>query len=180
MSQGLALILLPPIGTRLIDSVPPASMTSAEPERTRSAAMAMDCNPYEQKRLMVMPETSTGNPARRLAMRATFIPCSASGIAQPITTSSISLGSSVGTFSSAPLMAMAARSSGRVKASVPLGALPTAVRTLLTMTASLMFYLDEKNLPPRREGRQETLNHRALFASCQSHPGAAFEVVNDG
>src|SRR5215467_2614799 len=125
----------------LIDSVPPASMTSAEPERMRSAAMAMDCSPDEQNRLMVMADASTGSPARRLAMRATFIPCSASGMAQPMITSSISLESSAGTLSSAPLMAMAARSSGRVKDNDPLGALPTAVRTLLTMTASLMDYL---------------------------------------
>ena len=38
----------------------------------------------------------TGTPARRLAMRATFSPCSASGIAQPMITSSISDGSRPG------------------------------------------------------------------------------------
>src|SRR5579871_327126 len=38
-------------------------------------------------------------------------------------------------------MANAPRSSGRVARSVPLGALPTAVRTALTMTASLMTLL---------------------------------------
>ena len=35
-------------------------------------------------------------------MRATFMPCSASGMAQPMMTSSISLGSSCGTRSRAP------------------------------------------------------------------------------
>ena len=78
---------------------------------------------------MVIAETSTGNPARKEAMRATFIPCSASGMAQPRMTSSISLGSSCGTRSSAPLMATAASSSGRVARSVPLKARPTGVRT---------------------------------------------------
>ena len=55
----------------------------------RSAANAIACRPDEQKRLMVTADASTGTPARRLAMRATFSPCSASGIAQPRITSSI-------------------------------------------------------------------------------------------
>ena len=38
---------------------------------------------------MVTAEASTGMPARRLAMRATFMPCSPSGIAHPMITSSI-------------------------------------------------------------------------------------------
>jgi len=40
--------------------------------------------PDEQKRLTVTADARTGIPARRLAMRATFMPCSASGIAQPM------------------------------------------------------------------------------------------------
>jgi len=59
----------------------------------------------------VTADTSTGKPARSDAMRATFIPCSPSGMAQPRITSSISLGSSCGTRSSAPLIATAASSS---------------------------------------------------------------------
>src|ERR1035438_10125317 len=55
-----------------IDSVPPATMTSAPPLMMRSAAIAIDCSPEEQKRLIVSAETSTGKPARREAMRATF------------------------------------------------------------------------------------------------------------
>jgi hypothetical protein len=138
MSQGLALTLLPPIGTMLIDSTPPASTTCDCPVRTCCAAIAIDCNPEEQKRLTVIAGLSTGRPARRLAMRATFMPCSASGIAQPRITSSISAAASAGTRSSAPRIATAARSSGRVVASLPLGAFPTAVRTALTTTASFM------------------------------------------
>jgi hypothetical protein len=45
-------------------------------------------------------------------------------------------------------MAMAAKSSGRVVRSVPRGALPTAVRTALTMTASLILF--PQGLKPRR------------------------------
>src|SRR4051794_30566306 len=75
-------------------------------------------------------------PARRLAMRATFMPCSASGIAQPMITSSISAGSIPGARFSASAIATAPSSSGRVPRSVPLGALPAAVRTAETITAS--------------------------------------------
>src|SRR5688572_2609156 len=79
-----------------------------------------------------------GTPARRLAMRATFRPCSASGIAQPRITSSTSFGSSAGARASASLITTAAISSGRVWRSAPFGALPTGVRTALTMNASTM------------------------------------------
>src|SRR5436190_3605814 len=82
-------------------------------------------------------------PARRLAIRATFRPCSASGIAQPRMTSSISDGSSATTRRSASLMVMAASSSGRVWRSAPFGALPAGVRTAETMKASAIEVLDE-------------------------------------
>src|SRR4029453_5880613 len=77
-------------------------------------------------------------PARRLAMRATFSPCSPSGIAQPRITSSTSAGSTCGTLASAALMTAAARSSGRGWRRTPFGALPTGVGTAATMTASGM------------------------------------------
>src|SRR5713226_7517492 len=126
------------MGTMLMDSVPPARITSAWPTMMRSEAIAIAWRPEEQKRLMVIAEDSMGRPARRAAMRATFMPCSASGMAQPRMTSSISCGSKPGTRAIAPWMATAARSSGRVERSVPLNALPTAVRTELTRTASRM------------------------------------------
>src|SRR3954469_15891174 len=77
-------------------------------------------------------------PARRLAIRATFMPCSASGIAQPMITSSISAASMPGARFSASAMATAPSSSGRVPRSVPPGALPDAVLTAETMTASFI------------------------------------------
>ena len=121
-----------------MDSVPPARMTSPYPATIRSAAMAIDCKPEEQNRLIVIAEISTGRPARSAALRATFIPASASGIAQPRMMSSISFGSSPGTRRIASCIATAARSSGRVARSVPLNAFPTGVRTELAMTASLI------------------------------------------
>ncbi len=48
----------------------------------------MACTPEEQKRLIVMAGTLSGRPARSTPMRATFIPCSPSGMAQPTSTSS--------------------------------------------------------------------------------------------
>src|ERR1051325_8913443 len=50
--------------TMLIDSVPPATICSAMPAMIRSAAMAMVCEPEEQKRLTVTAGTLSGSPAR--------------------------------------------------------------------------------------------------------------------
>src|SRR6476660_3176429 len=99
----------------------------------------MACSPDEQKRLTVTAEALTGMPARRLAIRATFIPCSASGIAHPRITSSIAPASIPGARRIASLIAAAASSSGRDPRNAPFGALPTAVRTAETMTASCIF-----------------------------------------
>jgi len=71
-------------------------------------------------------------------MRATFAPDSASGVAQPMMTSSIDSGGSAGTRLSKSAMTAAALSSGRVVRSAPRGALPTAVRTPATITASFI------------------------------------------
>ena len=57
-----------------------------------SAASAMVCKPDAQKRFTVMPVTALGNPARIAAMRPMLRPCSPSGIAQPMMTSSTSSG----------------------------------------------------------------------------------------
>ncbi len=104
----------------------------------RSAPYAIACKPDEQKRLTVTADASTGMPARKLAMRATFRPCSASGIAQPRITSSMRARSSPSTRVSAASIAVAASSSGRITLRSPFGALPTGVRTAETMTASRM------------------------------------------
>src|SRR6185436_19844596 len=103
----------------------------------------MACSPDEQNRLTVTADAVIGTPARRLAIRATLSPCSASGIAQPRITSSISAGSSGVARASASLITAAAISSGRVCFSAPLGALPTGVRTAETIKASAMKILQE-------------------------------------
>ena len=126
------------MGIMLMLSAPPATMASAKPAMMRSEARAIACRPEEQNRLMVIAEQVTGSPARSEAMRATLFPCSASGIAQPRITSSISPGSRPGTRPTISLITAAAMSSGRVFRSAPRGALPTAVRAMDTITASFM------------------------------------------
>ena len=81
---------------------------------------------------------SPASPARIAAMRATFVPCVPSGLAQPRKTSSISAGSSCGTFFSTSVMQCAARSSGRVRLNEPRKLLASGVRELATTTASLI------------------------------------------
>jgi hypothetical protein len=127
--SGLKDGLFPPIGTIVIDSVPPATMMSAKPAMIRSAAIAIDCRPEEQNRLIVIPGTESGSPAFRAHILATFIPCSPSGMAHPRMTSSTCPGSRFFTRSIAPRTAMVPRSSGRVSFRLPRYALPTAVRT---------------------------------------------------
>src|SRR6185369_12273655 len=131
-------MMWPPIGIIDLVSKQPATITSAPPLLIRSAAIAIDCKPDEQKRLIVIALVSTGNPARIAAARATFIPCSASGIAHPMITSSISEVSRPGTRATASLITVPPISSGRVVRNVPFGALPTAVLTADTITASLI------------------------------------------
>src|SRR5579884_2491558 len=122
----------------LIDSVPPATMTEPIPHMICCAPRAMAWRPDEQNRFTVCAGTWYPSPARKVAIRATFIPCSASGIAQPRITSSICAGSSPGVRSTAARIAVAARSSGRTVCSVPRGAFPTGVRTPVTITASFI------------------------------------------
>src|SRR4051812_34248888 len=124
-------------------SAPPAITTDADPVRMRSAANAIAWSPDAQKRLTVTADASTGMPARKLAIRAIFSPCSASGMAQPRITSSTSDGAMPGDRFSVSARQTAARSSGRVERSDPDGALPTAVRTAETMTASAIVVLQE-------------------------------------
>ena len=125
--------LLPIIGTMDMDSVPPASTRSALPRRIWSAASATACRPEEQKRLMVCAATTSGRPASSTPMRATFMPCSPSGMAQPMMASSMRLVSMPGHCSTTALSTWASISSGRVLRKTPRGALPTGVRVVATM-----------------------------------------------
>src|SRR6266576_3747654 len=165
-------MMWPPMGIIDIVSRPPATATSALPVLILSAAIAIDCKPDEQKRLIVMALVSTGSPARIAAARATFIPCSASGIAQPMITSSISATLSPGTRLAASLITAAPISSGRVFLNVPFGALPTAVRTADTITASLIILI------PQRLPRLQHVRHAflGLALTNQRQERLAFQI----
>src|SRR5579883_336395 len=126
------------MGTRDILSTPPATTTSPNPNMMLCAAILTACKLDAQKRLTVTPAAVSGSPASAPTRRARFMPCSPSGKAQPIITSSIKARSRLGTRSTAARTARAARSSARTSSSAPLPARPIGVRTALTMTASVI------------------------------------------
>src|SRR5262245_44915793 len=145
MSQGLKrLILLKSFWSIVIDSRPPPITASAPSFSTMCAATATALSPDEQKRLTVEPGTSTGSPAITATLRPTLKPCGPSGKPVPITTSSMSCGSSFGTLASAALMQWAARSSGRVWLNEPRNDLAMPVRAVATMAASRILRMTGK------------------------------------
>src|SRR5271156_1575094 len=111
----------------------------------------MACKQEEQNRLIVVPATDVGSPASIAETRATFCPCGPFGCAHPNTTSSISLGSSVGVLRSTSLMQCAASASGRVRLKDPRNDFASAVRELATTTASLMLSPGESNNEPMNQ-----------------------------
>src|SRR5260221_12893554 len=119
-------------------STPPPIAASTPSWMIWCATMAMARNPEEQNRLMVVPATDDGSPASMAATRATLWPCGPCGCPQPRTTSSISLGSSLGVLRNTSWIQCAARSSGRVMLNDPRKDFASAVRELVTTTASLI------------------------------------------
>ena len=114
---------------------------SALPARMMSAAMAMVWEPELQKRLIVAAGTEVGKPAAKTTSRATFIPCSPSGMAQPSRTSSTIGGLRPGVRCTRALIISDVKYSGRVSRRLPFLALPMAVRAVDTMTASRIVIL---------------------------------------
>ena len=124
---------MPPSGIVLILSTPPATTISAQPQFISAAAKAIACSPEEQKRLTVIAAARLGIPARMAIVLATFQPCSISGKAQPMITSSTWFRSRNGTRSRHPLTTTDASSSGLIPLNWPLGALPVGVRAADTI-----------------------------------------------
>src|SRR4051794_504582 len=125
-----------PIGTRLIDSTPPATTRSYWPAIRPAAAKCTDCCEEPHCRSMVTPVTDSGQPAVRTAVRAMSKVCSPTWPTQPQMTSSTSAASPPARSTSA-FSTCADRFAGCPPDSPPLR-LPTGVRTASTITASRM------------------------------------------
>ena len=126
----------PPICTRVIDSTPAHTNTSPASSWIAPAAMWIACIEEPQKRLTVVPAVAIGRCASSAISRATFMPCSPSGKAQPtITSSTSSAGTPVRAISASTTCA--ARSSGRTLASAPLCAKSKGERAKPAITTFL-------------------------------------------
>ncbi|GAA4806174.1 hypothetical protein GCM10023353_06580 [Tomitella cavernea] len=91
-----------PIGTRVIDSAPPATTKSCCPAATVAAAKLSACWLDPHARVIVVPGTEEGHPAASTALRATFPACSEYCMTVPHTTSSTRAGSIPVRVASAP------------------------------------------------------------------------------
>jgi hypothetical protein len=123
-----------PIGTRLIDSTPPATTTSYWPLTRPAAAKCTDCWLDPHWRSTVTPGTLSGQPAASTALRAMSKVCSPNWLTQPQITSSTAAGSMPERSASAR-STCADRSTGCTPDRAPFR-LPTGVRTAATITAS--------------------------------------------
>ncbi len=131
-----------PIGTRDIDSTPPANTRSSQPDATFWAAMLTASRPDAQKRLSCTPATVSGRPALIAAVLAMSAPWSPTGVTQPSTTSSTRAGSSVSLRTSISCMRPTTRSTGLVVCSDPLCLpLPRGVRIASNTSASVVAML---------------------------------------
>lgn len=83
-------------GARLIDSTPPARMSSASPVSIARLAWITASSPEPHNRFTVEPGTEVGKPARMAAIRSTLRLSSPAALASPRITSSTREGSSFG------------------------------------------------------------------------------------
>ncbi len=128
-----------PIGTRDIDSTPPATTRSSYPERTLHAARLTASRPDAQNRFTCTPAARRSQPAASTAVRAMSPPCSPTGVTQPSTTSSTR---AVSRFvrSRSARSTPAASVTGLTLCSAPRLPLPRGVRTASKMNASVMSF----------------------------------------
>ena len=152
-----------PIGTRDIDSTPPAKTRSSQPEATFWAAMLTASRPEAQKRLSCTPATVSGRPALIAAVLAMSAPWSPTGETQPSTTSSTRLGSSRSLRMSISCIRPTTRSTGLVACSEPLLLpLPRGVRMASNTNASVAAIA---SVTPRGRMEQPSKKHSFVNAS---------------
>ena len=124
-----------PLACRLTISTPAETNTSPSPALIACMAIRVVCSDDAQYRVTVVPGRWS-KPSRTATTRPMLNPASPPGRPQPSIRSSMSVGSSCGTLSSAARTMLAARSSGRTSRSEPLNARPIGERAVATMTAS--------------------------------------------
>ncbi|MNS67288.1 hypothetical protein D3C72_1005360 [compost metagenome] len=102
---------------------------------------------------------------------AKFSPCSPSGMAQPIMTSSTSSFLSPGARSITASSTTLPRSSARVCVRLPFFALPIAVRAIDTITASFIVFSHSLVVDFKRPRASMILTPSALLSSLDAHSG---------
>ncbi len=155
---GSAPIRAEPMGTRLIDSMPPAMTMSYAPAEMPWAAKWTACWLEPQRRSTMVHGTCTGYPAASQAVRPTGTACSPAWLTQPMIRSSTIPGSSL-LRSTRPTRTCNRRSAGWTEDSAPpILPRPMGDRTISTMTGTL----DIGTLPRLpRQGDRETLRSPA-------------------
>src|SRR4051794_37634366 len=156
-------MIVEPMGTRLIDSTPPATTTSYWPAIRPAAAKCTDCCEEPHCRSTVTPVTVSGQPAVGAAVRAMSKVCSPTWLTQPQITSSTSAGSTPARCTRL-FSTCADRSAGWTPERPPFR-FPTGVRTASTITASRMCAPSVgRRRPSRYEDRSAVLpDRRALL-----------------
>src|SRR4051794_6861099 len=154
-----------PIGTRDIDSTPPAKTRSSHPDATFCAATLTASRPEAQKRLSWTPATVSGSPALIAAVLAMSAPWSPTGETQPSTTSSTRFGSSRSLRTSISCIRPTTRSTGLTACSEPLLLpLPRGVRMASNTNASVAAIPQAPRVESgRRTVPQETFMHERKF-----------------
>src|SRR5689334_14199076 len=167
-----------PIGTRDMDSTPPATTTSYWPAISPAAAKCTDCWLEPHCRSTVTPGTDSGQPAVSTAVRAMSRACSPACMTQPQMTSS-TISGSIPARSARPLSTWADSSAGCTPDRPPLR-FPIGERTASTITASaigLLLYdgliFGSKHTPfDDRQAGQPTVRsapERTCTGSVSSH-----------
>src|SRR5437016_4932610 len=121
-------------GARLIDSMPPARTTSAEPARIMSDANITACSPEPHTLLTVTAPTRSGRPADNAAWRAGFCPRPAE-ITLPMMTSSMSAGTRPARFTASAIAVLPSLTASTFRKARPY--LPTGVREAPARTTSV-------------------------------------------
>src|SRR5438093_2903261 len=136
MARPGPFLVFDPMGTRLIDSTPHATTTSAAPPATNELARLVACWDEPHCESTVVAATVRGSPAVSHAVRAMLNDCSPTCDTQPATTWSTCVGSMPDRSTTACCTAPSSWEGWTVDSPPPLR--PMGVRTASTITTSVM------------------------------------------